>query len=124
VSLFYVIDEPVQGSEEGLVLLLAGGELDYAAAPQLRERIAEHVGVTPCHLVLDLSQATFIDSTAIGVIIGALATLQESGDGSLTIVCEQENTRVMRIFDIAGVSSLLEVHHTREDAFSALAATG
>jgi anti-sigma B factor antagonist len=124
VSLFYVIDEPVQGSDEGLVLLLAGGELDYAAAPQLRERIAEHAGVTPCHVVLDLSQATFIDSTAIGVIVSSLSTIEEAGEGSLSIVCEQENNRVLRIFDIAGVSSLLEVHHTREDAFSALAKAG
>ncbi len=124
MSLFFVIDEPVQESEEGLVLLLAGGELDYAAAPQLRERLAEHGGVTPCHVVLDLSQATFIDSTAIGVIVSALTALEESGEGSLTLVCEQENTNVMRIFDIAGVSSLLEVHHTREDAFSARSAAG
>jgi anti-sigma B factor antagonist len=123
MSLFYVIDEPVQESGEGFALLLAGGELDYAAAPQLRERIAEHEEGARCHLVLDLAEATFIDSTAIGVIVSAHSSLVSAG-GSLSIVCGRENRRVLRIFDIAGVSSLLDVHETREEAFSAPTATG
>jgi anti-sigma B factor antagonist len=124
MSLFYIVDEPT-GSDEGSVgLLRVGGELDYAAAPQLKERIDEHCETAACHIVLDVSSVTFIDSTAIGVIAGALARLEESGEGSLTIICEQENRKVLRIFDIAGVGSLLDIYDTREEALSALAATG
>jgi anti-sigma B factor antagonist len=124
MSLFYIVDEPIGSDEGDVVLLRAGGELDYAAAPQLKERIDEHCQAGACQIVLDVSSATFIDSTAVGVIAGALARLDESGDGSLTIICEQENKRVLRIFDIAGVGSLLDIYDTREEALSALAATG
>jgi anti-sigma B factor antagonist len=123
MSLFYIVDEPTAQSSD-LALLLVGGELDYAAAPQLKERIAAHAGGSLSQIVLDLSDVTFIDSTAIGVIAGALAHMQESGEGSLTLVCGQENKRVTRIFDIAGIGGLLDVYDSREEAFSALAATG
>lgn len=124
MSLFYIVDEPTVQGDGDLALLHAGGELDYAAAPQLKQRIGAHTGGSRGQVVLDVSDVTFIDSTAIGVIAGALAQMRESGEGSLTLVCGQENTRVTRIFDIAGLNSLLDVYDSREEAFSALAATG
>jgi len=124
MSLFYIVDEPTEEGDGDLALLLADGELDYAAAPQLKERIAAHLNASHRHVVLDLTAVSFIDSTAIGVIVGALHRLRESGDGSLAIVCERENKRVLRIFDIAGLNSLLDIYDTREEALSALAATG
>ena len=122
MSLFYIIDEVAEDGD--VLVLLAGGELDYAAAPQLRTAIGGHSAGAGRRVVLDLSQVTFIDSTAIGVIVGGLTNLREAGDGSLAFVCAEENARVMRIFDIAGVSNLLDVYSSREEAFSALATAG
>jgi anti-sigma B factor antagonist len=105
---------------DGLIVLVAGGELDFAASPQLRERLAGHVDAGRKHLVLDLSTATFIDSTAIGVLVGALTRVQEGGGGSLAIVCPEENERVLRIFRIAGVDSLFVLYRSREEALAEL----
>jgi anti-sigma B factor antagonist len=126
MGFFYVGDEAtdaVATNGDDVAVLLAGGELDYAASPQLKERLGESIDAGARHLVLDLSMATFIDSTAIGVLVGTVMRLREDG-GSLTIVCAEENQRVLRIFEIAGVDSLITLHRSREEALSALVLAG
>jgi anti-sigma B factor antagonist len=109
--------EDAEGDDD-VIVVLAGGDLDFAASPQLRERIAEHVDAGRKRLVLDLSSATFIDSTAIGVLVGAATRLRERSGGSLAIVCPEENRGVLRIFEIAGVSDVFVLHRSREEALS------
>ncbi|HEY4917590.1 MAG TPA: STAS domain-containing protein [Solirubrobacteraceae bacterium] len=126
MGFFYIGDEAtdaVATNGDDVAVLLAGGELDYAASPQLKERLGESIDAGARHLVLDLSMATFIDSTAIGVLVGTVMRLREDG-GSLTIVCAEENQRVLRIFEIAGVDSLITLHRSREEALSALVLAG
>jgi anti-sigma B factor antagonist len=114
------VDEihPGSGGAEQIVLLYAGGEVDCAAGPQLRERLFAHIGHARM-LVLDLSAVTFIDSMAIGVLVGAATRMKELGMGTLSVVCSSENERVLRIFDIAGVSNLIALHRTVQDALAA-----
>jgi anti-sigma B factor antagonist len=127
MGFFYISDEAAVGSEqdgEAAVVLAAGGEVDYAASPQLRERIAEHLDAGRTRLLLDLSKATFIDSTAIGVLMGAVLKLRELGEGSLMLVCAEENRRVLRIFEIAGVDGVIDVYSSREEALSTPSTAG
>lgn len=129
MSFFYITDDVAPagvggGAHGDVALLVASGEIDYAAAPQLRQRILDHIHSDRRRLLVDLSTVTFIDSTAIGVLVGAAGELQDAGDGSLTIICAEENTRVRRIFDIAGVDNLVTVHSSRGQALSELASAG
>jgi anti-sigma B factor antagonist len=119
---FDISDEIMAGVGDGEVLLLsASGEIDFAVGPLLRERLFTRIGAGHRCLVLDLSAVTFIDSMAIGVLVGAVLRLRETGGGSLSVVCASDNERVLRIFDIAGVANLIALHRTREDAFAELA---
>lgn len=124
MSFFYLTEDAttrgVDRAEE-VVILVAGGELDYAASPQFRERIAEAIGAG-MPLVVDLSPTTFIDSTAIGALVGAVMRLREHGGGSLAVVCSEKNERVLRTFDMAGVTGLIPLYPSREAALLALAA--
>jgi anti-sigma B factor antagonist len=125
MSFFYISDETLLeggGYDEDVAVLAAGGEIDYAASPQLRQRIDERIEAGGRRLVLDLTAVTFVDSTAIGVLVGSVMRLHELGVGSLSVVCAEENTRVRRIFEIAGVDSLIALHRSRADALSALTA--
>lgn len=124
---FYIISDGAAVEDVGCgdaAVLTVGGEIDYLASPQLRERIADHVKAGGGHLVIDLSAATFIDSTTIGVLVGAVARLNETGRGSLAVVCADENVKVLRIFEITGLDGMIDLHRSREEAFSALALAG
>jgi anti-sigma B factor antagonist len=121
--LFCITDNLIAGSaDHGLdvAVVSASGELDYASSPRFRECLLGHSNTPGRHLVVDLSEVTFIDSTAIGVLIAAVTRLQESG-ASLAVACAEENERVLRIFDIAGVASMIALYRSRTDALLALA---
>jgi anti-sigma B factor antagonist len=127
MGFFYISDDGTVGDAEhgnAVVALVAGGEIDYAASPQLKERIAARIDEGITRVVLDLSTVTFIDSTAIGALVSAAMRLRELGEGTLAIVCPEENRRVLRIFEIAGVESLIALHSSREEAVAELAAVG
>jgi anti-sigma B factor antagonist len=127
MGFFYISDEAADGVAahgDDVAVLVAGGELDYAASPQLKSRLNKSIDAGVRRMVLDLSMVTFIDSTAIGVLVGAVMRLREAGDGSMIVVCADENLRVLRIFEIAGVDSLITLHSSLEEALSELAVAG
>jgi len=88
---FYIGDEvQVEDAGKDLAVLVVGGEVDFEVSPQLKARMMRTIKAGRRRLVLDLSDVTFIDSTAIGVIAGAVEKLDEAGGGSLAIVCRHE----------------------------------
>jgi anti-sigma B factor antagonist len=124
MSSFYISDETTLSDAAlgGVGMFVAGGEIDFAASPQLKEHLAGHITAGTRHLVVDLSTATFIDSTAIGVLMGAVGSLREACGGSLAVVCTHEN--VIKIFEIAGLQNAIALYRSREEALSALSMVG
>jgi anti-sigma B factor antagonist len=125
LTFFYFSDEATveDATIDGETAVLpVGGEIDYAASPQLREQIGACIKSGVRHLVLDLSQVTFIDSTAVGVLVHAAIKLQEDTGGSLVVVCSNPN--VLQIFELTGLDSTIALHDSREQALSALALAG
>jgi anti-sigma B factor antagonist len=114
---FEIDDCRVEGPSRGVVLVSASGEVDFAAGPRLKERLLAHLDGPGSTVVLDLSAVTFIDSMAIGVLVSVATRAQEIG-GSLSVVCSNENERVLRIFDIAGVAGVIVLHRTLDDALA------
>jgi len=119
---FYIADEVrVEGTSSDLSILVVGGEVDYEVSPQLKAHMMRAIKAGAKRLVFDLSEVTFIDSTAIGVIAGAVEKLDEAG-GSLAIVSTHE--KVVQIFEITGLDSVITLHASREEALAALAVAG
>ena len=94
-----------------------GGEIDVYAAPKLREALIELVQSGTYHIVVDMEQVEFLDSTGLGVLVGGLKRVR-SHDGSMTLVCTQE--RLLKIFRITGLTRVFEIH---PDVSAAVAAT-
>jgi anti-sigma B factor antagonist len=117
---FYIGDD-VQVNDAGpdVAVLVVGGEVDFEVSPQLKARIMRAIRDGSRRLVLDLTDVTFIDSTAIGVLAGAVERLDETGGGSVSVACTHE--KVMQIFEITGLDSVITVHPSREDALASLA---
>jgi anti-sigma B factor antagonist len=123
MSSFFISEDPaVEGNPSGDPVLLAGGELDYEASPQLQRQLMEKITPSTRRVVLDLSLATFIDSTAIGVLAGTSKRLSEVSGGSLAVVCTEEN--VLRIFEIAGIETMLTLYSSRDEALAPSARAG
>ena len=68
-------------------------------------------------IVVDLTETTFLDSTALGVLIGAVKRLR-SRDGVLTIVNTDAN--IAKTFEITGLDQIFTIRPTREEAIEAL----
>lgn len=82
------------------------GELDLATSPQLREVLADLLGRGHARLVVDLSQVSFIDSTALGVLVGAHRSTRAQG-GSLALA--SPDRRCLRTMEITGLTSVFDL---------------
>jgi anti-sigma B factor antagonist len=102
---------------DGLGLVELSGEVDLYTAPRFKEDLVGLIETGVDAIVIDLSRVTFIDSTALGVIIGGVKRLREH-DGSLAIVAGSRP--VVRILDITGLDKVLTVFDTRAEALAAL----
>jgi anti-sigma B factor antagonist len=90
------------------------GDLDLATAPQLKWTLVDLMNAGRTQLVLDLSGVGFIDSTAIGVLIGFQRSL--GTDARLAIA--DARSSVLRIFDVAGVKGTLRLFPTLDAALA------
>jgi anti-sigma B factor antagonist len=101
----------------GAAVVTLHGELDAHDAPRLRDQFAGALaaldGIGSPRLVLDLTAVEFLDSTALGTMIGALRRTREAG-GEMVVVLPETSAR--RIFEITGLDSVLEVRATRHAA--------
>ena len=82
------------------------GEVDVATAPQLRECLQRVIADGASTVVLDLLGVTFLDSTALGVVIGAHKRCRELG-GELRVVVA--DPRLVKIFEITGLTGVLSI---------------
>ena len=101
---------------DAYVIALAG-EVDLYTAPEFKERMVELIESGKKQIVVDLSQATFIDSTTLGVLVGGVKRLRPAG-GSLTLVCTDDN--ITKIFEITGLDRVFPIHGSRDEALEAI----
>ncbi|MGH3495739.1 MAG: anti-sigma factor antagonist [Sciscionella sp.] len=90
-----------------------GGEIDVYTAPKLRERLISLIGEGHYHLVINLDAVDFLDSTGLGVLVGALKRVRAQ-DGSMRLVCSQE--RLLKIFRITGLVKVFPIFSSVADA--------
>jgi anti-sigma B factor antagonist len=98
---------------EGVSTVSVVGEIDIATAPTLREILEATIDRGTEVVVVNLLRVTFIDSTALGVLIGALKRCNESG-GSMRIAIS--DPRVLKVFEITGLTDLFSIFQTLDDA--------
>jgi|HubBroStandDraft_6_1064221.scaffolds.fasta_scaffold1019495_2 anti-sigma B factor antagonist len=85
------------------------GEVDLATAPELKDALATATRNGARGVLVDLSHATFIDSTTLGVLMGAVKRLRPQG-GELAIACNDANIR--KIFEITLLDRIFNIYDT------------
>ena len=94
------------GELDGSVLIKLSGELDISNAGELREVVARSEVLDAPVVYVDLSAATFIDSTTIGVLVSLCKRIRAS-NGSFSVRCDVGSVR--STLEFAGVIEYLEV---------------
>ena len=107
---FHINDEEIDADTHVIEL---GGEVDLYTAPEFKERLVQEIEDGKKQLVVDLSKATFIDSTTLGVLVGGVKRLRPTG-GSLSLVCTDQN--ITKIFEITGLDRVFPIHKSRDEA--------
>lgn len=90
------------------------GELDLSTAPKLKWALTDAREDGHDLLIVDLSRTTFMDSTALGVLVGVNRSL--GVDGRLTIVCAESS--LLRVFELSGMDGVFTLVATLDEALA------
>jgi anti-sigma B factor antagonist len=111
---FAITEHPI---DEERHVLAVRGEIDLFTAPELKQVLAEAIEGGRIRIIVDLTDTTFLDSTALGVLIGAVKRLR-SRDGALAIVNVDDN--IAKTFEITGLDQIFTIVPTRDEAIDAV----
>ena len=89
------------------------GEIDVYTAPLLREELASLIDAEHRDVVVDLTGVGFMDSTGLGVLVGALKKVRTLG-GDLQLVISSE--KVLKVFRITALTQVFTIHETLDAA--------
>lgn len=80
------------------------GELDLATAPAFRQSLVDAIDSGAVRVVVDMSEVTFIDSTGLGVLVGAIKRARASG---AELVALSAAPSIRKVFEITGIDHVL-----------------
>jgi anti-sigma B factor antagonist len=101
------------GVDESAHVVAAAGELDLYAAPLLDRELQRIIEGGGQLVVVDLTETTFIDSTALGVLLRALQRIRPAG-GRVGVVAD--NPSIVKIFEITRLDRVLPISPSRDEA--------
>ncbi len=102
-------------------VIAVAGEADLYSAPELKRALAGAIEAGGKDIVVDLTQTTFIDSTALSVLVEATKRLRPAG-GRVALVCVDQN--LVKIFRITALDRLFPLFSSRAEAVQSLAPAG
>jgi anti-anti-sigma factor len=91
--------------DTGVTVVRVRGELDQATSPALEEALAQSPDGD--NVVLDLTDCSFIDSSAIRVVLAGAKRVETAG-GAMSLVVPTPG--VLRALEIANVESRVPIH--------------
>jgi anti-sigma B factor antagonist len=112
----------VERNDAGPAVVTISGEHDLSTAPNLRRRL-DNLLDEGTATVVDLSPATFIDSSILGVILDARRRAAEANIG-FAVVHANGADAVDRVLEVTGLRAELPVHARREEAFKEVSGSG
>jgi anti-sigma B factor antagonist len=105
---------------DALAVVTLAGEVDIFTAPKFDEALRRGVDEGAHQIIVDFSEVTFIDSTALTVLVVGGKRLR-ANKGELFIVCGLGNVR--RLLQIAGLARVFVICQTLAEALEAAQTT-
>ena len=104
--------------DSNVPLIEIEGEVDVYTAPQLKQQMIALLEAGNIVMIVDLSKVDYLDSTALGVLIGGLKRVRER-DGNLPLICPSQ--RIRRVFEITGLDKIFDIYNSESEAKTELA---
>lgn len=101
-----------QELDEHTNLVAVEGELDLTTAPRLKWMLLDSLQEGRSRLLVDLSGTTFMDSTALGVLVVVNRRLDPNA--RMAIICDRPN--VLKIFELSGMDGAFAIFPTVDEA--------
>ncbi|MGH9297334.1 MAG: STAS domain-containing protein [Acidimicrobiales bacterium] len=98
--------EIAEHADDALPVLSIRGEIDVSTAPELRDRLLEVSQKGQNTVVVDLTEVTFLDSTALGVLVSGLKRFR-AADGDLRLVVAGRS--VSKVLEITGLNEVFPI---------------
>lgn len=92
------------------------GAIDLHVSPELRASLREMIDQKPAHLVIDLSNVPYIDSSGLAVLIGAMQSMEHQG-GAFSLAGAQQTVRT--ILESARLDQYFHLYPTVSEALAA-----
>ena len=102
---------------EDVAVIALSGEADVYTSPRIKQEIVDQLNTGIHKLIIDLTGVEYLDSTGLGVLIGGLKRARER-DGDLKLICD--NVRILRIFEITGLTKIFDIYRSESDALEKL----
>jgi len=94
-------------------LLEVEGQVDLYSAPEFKERTARVIELGTERVIIDLSGVTFLDSTGLGVLVGALKRLRAAQAELLLVISDYD---IERLFELTGLDGSFQIFRSRDEA--------
>lgn len=105
-------------TKQDILVIRLMGELDHHTADSLRQQVDMRIQQDQIkHILLNLEDLSFMDSSGIGVIIGRYK--QITSRGGRMVVCSIHPS-IYRLFELSGLFKILQATDSEEQALEAL----
>ena len=112
---FAIEDRRIDGATH---VVAVRGEIDLFTSPEFKQRVMAPVATGVEHVVVDLMETTFIDSSSLGALIAAHRRLKGRG-ARLVVACDDD--AIVKTFRVTGLDNVFPVVDSVEAALSARA---
>lgn len=98
--------------EANKTIVQLNGEVDVYTAPLLKETLTPISKQPNIEVIIDMSQVQYIDSTGLGIFIGALKTTHVNNS---TLKLTGVNERIGRLLTITGLDEVIEIEESERE---------
>lgn len=93
----------VESIDDRNLVISLEGEIDIYTAPDFKDELINHIDGVERELILECSDLTYIDSTGLGILVGALKRIKEHNHN---IVIRKPKSTVRKLFKITGLDKV------------------
>jgi anti-sigma B factor antagonist len=98
----------------GIPVILLEGEVSVYTKSQPKEKITDLLNEGKAIFAIDLTKVNYLDSTALGVLIGGLKRCRELNEnGNLYLICPKKN--IKRVFELTGLDKNFEICSSEDE---------